>query len=67
MSQTFIQWLGWVIDHWADVLSGIAWIVAISSAIVKWTPTPKDDTILALVIKILKFLSLYKEETETSK
>lgn len=36
--------------------------VALASAIVKLTPTQKDDNILSRIIKVLVVLSLYNED-----
>jgi hypothetical protein len=50
-----------IFGHWTDVLSIIAYIIAIASVIVKLTPDPKDDTVLAKIVAVLKVLSLYKD------
>jgi hypothetical protein len=42
--------------HWLDITTVVAYIIAIASIIVKLTPTPKDDAVLA---KIIAFLSKY--------
>jgi len=42
--------------HWQDAVNVIAYIIAGASIVVKLTPTPKDDAVLA---KIVKFLSKY--------
>lgn len=46
----------WINEHWADVLAIYGAIVAFCSTVVKLTPSVKDDTIWA---KILKFLDLF--------
>ena len=51
----------WLISNWEGILILISAIVTISSIIVKWTPTPKDDKILAKVLKFLELLSLNKK------
>jgi hypothetical protein len=47
--------------HWQDIINVIAYAIALASIIVKLTPTPKDDAILAGVIKFLsKYIALNK-------
>ena len=46
-----------------SIISVIAYVIAIASIIVKFTPSPKDDTILA---KIKEFLSKYIAVNPTS-
>ena len=48
----------WINAHWTDVLAIIAAVIALATAIVKITPTQKDDNILAKVIKVLSVFSL---------
>ena len=48
---------------WPTVLVWIASAVTIASVIVKLTPTPKDDTVLAKIIDVLKKIGLYKKGT----
>lgn len=48
----------WITNHYADILAWIGGVVSCATIIVKLTPTPKDDAILAKVIKVLSALSL---------
>lgn len=48
--------------HWKEILAWIGGIVSAASIIVKLTPTQKDDTILAKVIKVLAALSLFNPD-----
>lgn len=48
----------WITNHLTDILAWIGGIVSCATIIVKLTPTQKDDTILAIVIKVLSALSL---------
>ena len=48
----------WITNHWTDILAWIGGVVSCATIIVKLTPTQKDDTILAMVIKVLSALSL---------
>lgn len=44
-------------EHWNDILAVYGGVVAICTVIVKYTPTKKDDDILAKIIKILDHFS----------
>jgi hypothetical protein len=48
--------LSWISEHWQDILAIYGGIVAISTIIVKWTKTDKDDKILN---KIIAFFDLF--------
>ena len=48
----------WITNNYADILAWIGGVVSCATIIVKLTPTPKDDAILAKVIKVLSALSL---------
>lgn len=48
----------WCSTNWQGVLAAIGGVVAAATAIVKLTPTPKDDAVLAKVISALAALSL---------
>jgi hypothetical protein len=52
----------WITAHWKDILAIIGGVVTVASIIVKLTPTPKDDGILAKVIKILAALGLFNPD-----
>lgn len=52
----------WVVINWGLILNIVTYVIAISSIIVKWTPTQKDDEILGKIINILKVLSLNKKK-----
>lgn len=58
--------LDWILEHWADLLAIYGALVLICSTIVKWTPTKKDDDILAKILKILDHFStcFSKEDAE---
>lgn len=48
----------WIIEHWKDVCAVIGAAVSLATLIVALTPTPKDDAILAKVIKFLSAIGL---------
>lgn len=47
-----------ITQHYDEVLQIIGAVVALATLIVKLTPTPKDDEVLAKIIKVLSVLSL---------
>ena len=50
--------MSWILEH-KDALIGIlTGIVAVASAIAALTPTPKDDTIVGKVYKVIDLLAL---------
>jgi len=53
----------WLSTNWVEVIAVIGGAVTLASLIVKLTPTPKDDTVLASIIGWLKALGLYKKGT----
>ena len=53
--------MDWLMNNWQTVLLIITSIVTLASIIVKLTPTPNDDAILAKVINFLKVIGLYKK------
>lgn len=55
--------LDWLIEHWTEIVAVAGAIVIIARIIVKLTPTPKDDAILAKVIEVLKTIGLSLADT----
>lgn len=43
--------LDWLIANWEHIAAGFGMLVAFCTAVVKLTPTQKDDNILAKIIK----------------
>ncbi len=54
--------MNWIQTNGKDILAIIGGIVTVASLIVKLTPTPKDDVVLAKVIKVLAALSLFNPD-----
>lgn len=52
----------WLQLHLKDILAWIGAIVTCASIIVKLTPTQKDDTFLAKVIKVLSALGIFNPD-----
>ena len=51
--------LTWFQAHWLEISAAITSAIGLASIIVKLTPTPKDDTILAKVVGFLgKWIAL---------
>ena len=49
--------INFITAHWADILAIYGAIVAIATIVVKLTPTTKDDSVLAWVIKVVDYFS----------
>lgn len=54
--------MDWIMAHWKDILAAFGAVVLAASAIVKLTPTQKDDTVLAKIIKVLAALGLFNPD-----
>lgn len=52
----------WIVAHWKDVLAVIGGVVTVCSLIVKLTPTPKDDAVLAKIIKVLAAIGIFNPD-----
>ena len=51
----------WFMNNWDVILLILTSVVTLASLIVKLTPTPADDAVLAKVINFLKMIGLYKK------
>jgi hypothetical protein len=55
--------LDWILEHWVDLLAIYGALVAICSAIIKLTPSQKDDAVWKKILKILdKFSTVLTKE-----
>lgn len=52
----------WITQHLDEVLAVFGAVVGLATIIVKWTPTQKDDNVLAKIIKVMAALSLCNED-----
>ncbi len=52
------QLIHWCSSNWQGVLAAVGGVVTAATAIVKLTPTPKDDAVLTKIISVLAALSL---------
>ena len=50
--------MNWIHANAKEILAIIGAVVTVASLIVKLTPTPKDDAVLAKIIRVLSALSL---------
>lgn len=47
----------WILANWDNVLAIYGGVVAFCTTVVKMTKTPKDDAIMAKVLKVADFFS----------
>ena len=58
----FFDIIKWIVAHWEEIIATYGMIVAVATTIVKWTPSVKDDTILAKIIAFLdNFSTAFKK------
>ena len=50
--------MNFVMENWDRLVLIVTGVVTTASIIVKMTPTPKDDKVLAKIIKFLNFLAI---------
>ncbi len=53
--------MDFIVNNYLEILNAIALIVAGASIIVKFTPTPKDDSVVNAILKVLEKLALNKK------
>lgn len=59
--------LDWILEHWVDLLAIYGAVVMICSAIVKLTPSTKDDAVWAKILKILDYFSTVFTKDDAAK
>lgn len=59
--------MNWILENWEHIAALFGSLVAICSVIVKLTPTQKDDTALAKLVKLADTFSVVftKKDAET--
>jgi hypothetical protein len=63
-----IDIITWFQTNWKEIIEVISMIIAIASAIVRWTPTLKDDNFLLPIIKFLgKYIALDRSVDDDAK
>jgi len=50
--------MGWIGENWAGILGVIGGFHAIAKIIVTWTPTKKDDKVLATIVGFFRVVGL---------
>tara|TARA_R100000808_G_C2155447_1_gene168004 strand:- start:22303 stop:22491 length:189 start_codon:yes stop_codon:yes gene_type:complete len=50
--------MSWILEHRNELIGIITGIVTVASAIAALTPTPKDDTIVGKLYKVVDFLAI---------
>jgi hypothetical protein len=48
----------WLTQNWQTLTAGVGAVVILARIIVKLTPTPADDTVLAKIVDVLKSIGL---------
>ena len=56
--------IAYVSAHFTEIVSAITAVVFSARAIVKLTPTPKDDTVLEKVVTFLKHVGLHVDSKQ---
>ena len=54
--------IAFVTLHWDEILAAFGAVVAACSAIVKITPSTKDDELLGKLIKLVEHLSIFNKK-----
>lgn len=54
----------WIAANYETIIGGVLATIGGLSIIAKLTPTPKDDEILAKIVKVLDFLALNKQRQQ---
>ena len=57
----------WILANWDNILAVYGGVVALCTTIVKITPSTKDDTVLAKVIKVFDFFSTAFTKSDAEK
>lgn len=51
--------MNWILNNWQEIVNAMAAVMIGARIIVKLTPTPADDTLLAKAVDVLKTLGLH--------
>jgi len=54
----------WIQANWEAVFAAIGLVVTAASAIVKLTPSTKDDEILVKIVKFFELFSIFNKKTK---
>ena len=56
--------MNWLLTNWEHIAAAFGVLVAACSAIVKLTPTQKDDNFVAVLVKIFNWLSIFNPKKD---
>lgn len=59
--------ISWIAEHWSDILAIYGGVVAVSTTIVKLTPSTKDNEILDKIIKFFDMFSTVFTKDDAAK
>lgn len=59
--------LNWIMENWSDVAQAALATIGAAQLIVRLTPTPKDDEILAKALAVLKAIGLNKPPEDSKR
>ena len=56
--------IGYVLNHWTDLVAIITQTIGIASILVRFTPTLKDDDVLKGIVRFIgKYIALNRSST----
>ena len=61
------EMISWIAEHWSDILAIYGGVVAVSTTIVKLTPSTKDNEILDKIIKFFDMFSTVFTKDDAAK
>lgn len=59
--------INWISENWNNILAVYGAIVALCTAIIKLTPSQKDDTVWGNIVKILDMFSTAFTDSDAKK
>jgi hypothetical protein len=59
-----MEYINFAVANYGTIIAGLLAVVGGFSIIAKLTPTPKDDEVLAKVVKVLDFLAMNKQRVQ---
>ena len=51
-----MEYVNYLIENWQDISVTILAVIGAAAAIAAWTPTPKDDSVVAFLRKIVDLI-----------
>lgn len=59
--------ISFIQEHYNDIFTAIGYLVSFASIVVALTPSTRDDKILAKVVKVLDWLSIFNTKVNQAK